>query len=120
MRAVSAGPGAGPIRVVIADDHAVVRDGLRALVAAQPGLAVVGEAADGDEAWRRACELAPDVLLLDLSMPGVGGVEAAERDVTVLYAGHYATETLGVRALGAELERAFGLPWSFVGEPTGL
>jgi DNA-binding NarL/FixJ family response regulator len=67
------------IRVVIADDHAVVRDGLRSLIDAQPGLQVVGEAADGDEAWRRACELAPDVLLLDLSMPGVGGADAAER-----------------------------------------
>lgn len=67
------------IRVVIADDHAVVRDGLRALVDAQPGLEVVGEAADGDEAHRQACALAPDVLLLDLSMPRVGGAEAAER-----------------------------------------
>lgn len=67
------------IRIVIADDHAIVRDGLRALVAAQPGLVVVGEAADGEEAWRRACELKPDVLLLDLSMPGVSGAEAAER-----------------------------------------
>lgn len=67
------------IRVVIADDHAIVRDGLRALVDAQPGLVVVGEATDGEEAWRRACELRPDVLLLDVSMPGVGGVDAAER-----------------------------------------
>ena len=75
------GPRPSPrsIRVVIADDHAVVRDGLRALVAAQPGLEVVGEAADGQEAWLRACELKPDVLLLDLSMPGVGGADAAER-----------------------------------------
>jgi dinuclear metal center YbgI/SA1388 family protein len=47
-------------------------------------------------------------------------VEAVERGIVVLYAGHYATETLGVRALGAELERAFGLPWTFVGDPTGL
>jgi dinuclear metal center YbgI/SA1388 family protein len=47
-------------------------------------------------------------------------VEAAERGIAVLYAGHYATETLGVRALGEELERTFGVPWSFVGEPTGL
>ncbi len=47
-------------------------------------------------------------------------VEAVERGLVVIYAGHYATETLGVRALGGELERAFGLPWTFVGEPTGL
>lgn len=67
------------IRVVIADDHAVVRDGLRALVEAQPGLEVVGEAADSQEAWQRARELKPDVLLLDLSMPGLPGADAAER-----------------------------------------
>ena len=67
------------IRVVIADDHAIVRDGLRALVEAQPGIAVVGEAADGHEAWQRSCELRPDVLVLDLSMPVLGGTEAAER-----------------------------------------
>ena len=67
------------VRVVIADDHAVVREGLRALVDAQPGLRVIGEAADGQEAWLRACELKPDVLLLDVSMPNVGGTEAAER-----------------------------------------
>ena len=74
MRAVPS-----PIRVVIADDHAVVREGLRSLVEAQPGLNVVGEAADGQEAWQCACDLSPDVLVLDLSMPGVGGAEAAER-----------------------------------------
>jgi CheY-like chemotaxis protein len=67
------------IRVVVCDDHAVVRDGLRALVDAQQGLTVVGEAADGDEAYRRACDLKPDILLLDVSMPGVGGAGAAER-----------------------------------------
>jgi DNA-binding NarL/FixJ family response regulator len=67
------------IRVVIADDHAVVREGLRSLVEAQPGISVVGEAADGQEAWQCACDLEPDVLVLDLSMPGVGGAEAAER-----------------------------------------
>jgi dinuclear metal center YbgI/SA1388 family protein len=48
------------------------------------------------------------------------GVEAQELGIAVLYAGHYATETLGVRALGTELERTFGLPWSFVAAPTGL
>ncbi len=48
------------------------------------------------------------------------GVEAQELGIAVIYAGHYATETLGVRALGEELERTFGLPWSFVAAPTGL
>ena len=61
---------------------------------------------------------------LDTIIVGEGphhtAVEAAERGLVVIYAGHYATETLGVRALGAELEATFGLPWSFVGEPTGL
>lgn len=68
-----------PIRVLIADDHAVVRDGLRALVSAEPGLEVVGEARDGQEAWQQACTLAPDVVVLDLSMPRVGGAEATQR-----------------------------------------
>jgi DNA-binding NarL/FixJ family response regulator len=67
------------IRVVIADDHAIVREGLRALVEAQPGLVVVGEAEDAESAWRQARVLRPHVLLLDLSMPGGGGVSAAER-----------------------------------------
>jgi DNA-binding NarL/FixJ family response regulator len=72
-------PPRGPIRVVIADDHAIVRDGLRSFISAQPGFEVVGEAADGDEAWQHACELLPDVIVMDLSMPRVGGADAAER-----------------------------------------
>jgi len=68
-----------PIRVLIADDHVVVREGLRALMDAQPGIMVVGEADGGEEAWRLAKELQPDVLLLDVSMPNGGGAEAAER-----------------------------------------
>ncbi|MEO7458127.1 MAG: response regulator transcription factor [Gemmatimonadaceae bacterium] len=71
--------GARTIRVVIADDHAVVREGLRVLVSAQPGLEVIGEAGDGQEAWKLACELQPDVIVLDLSMPVMGGAETAER-----------------------------------------
>lgn len=70
-----------PVRVLIADDHAVVRDGLRSLIEAHAGLSVVGEASDGQEAWLRARQLLPDVLLLDLSMPGTSGVSAAERIV---------------------------------------
>jgi DNA-binding NarL/FixJ family response regulator len=67
------------IRVVIADDHAIVREGLRSLIEAQSGLEVIGEAVNGEQAWQRACELTPDVLLLDISMPGVGGADATER-----------------------------------------
>lgn len=67
------------IRVLIADDHAIVRDGLRALVEAHSDFEVVGEAANGEDAWTLARELAPDVLLLDISMPGLSGSDAAER-----------------------------------------
>lgn len=59
-----------PIRILIADDHAVLRAGVAMLLAAQPDLVVVGEAADGTETAARARELQPDVVLLDLSMPG--------------------------------------------------
>ena len=68
---------------------------------------------------REAGERGLDTLIVGEG-PHHTAVEAAERDVVVIYAGHYATETLGVRALGAWLEAWFGLPWSFVGEPTGL
>lgn len=71
--------GVQPIRVVICDDHAIVRDGLRALVNGQPGLLVVGEAGDGEEALQLASTLSPDVLVLDLSMPVLGGAETADR-----------------------------------------
>jgi DNA-binding NarL/FixJ family response regulator len=66
-------------RVLIADDHAVLRAGLRMLINAQPDLEVVGEAADCQEALRKAHELKPDVLTLDLSMPGGGGARVIER-----------------------------------------
>lgn len=65
--------------MLLADDHGIVREGLRALVEAEPGLYVVGEAADGQEAWQRSCELKPDVLVLDLSMPVASGADAATR-----------------------------------------
>jgi NarL family two-component system response regulator LiaR len=66
------------IRILIADDHAVVRFGLRALIATEPSMEVVGEAADGVIAIRLAQELRPDVLLLDLLMPGKRGVQVIE------------------------------------------
>ena len=64
------------IRVLIVDDHWVVRTGLRDYLSGEPGLEVVGEAADGREAIDRARELRPDVVVMDLAMPGLGGAEA--------------------------------------------
>ena len=66
-------------RVLIADDHGVLRAGLRSMLAGQPDFEVVGEAADGDTAVRLAAELEPDVALLDISMPGPGGIEVTKR-----------------------------------------
>jgi DNA-binding NarL/FixJ family response regulator len=65
-----------PIRVLLVDDHPLVRQGTRVLLADEPGFEVVGEAADGGEAVERAAELAPDVVLMDLRMPGMDGVAA--------------------------------------------
>ena len=65
------------IRVLLADDHAMMREGLRALLSASPGFSVVGEARSGREAVQRAEELKPDVLVMDISMPGLNGIEAA-------------------------------------------
>ncbi len=64
------------IRILIADDHAIFRAGLRALLDAQPDMQVVGEAATGGEAVSRTKSLQPDVILLDLSMPGMDGLSA--------------------------------------------
>lgn len=67
------------IRVLIADDHEIVRRGLRTLLEAQPGCVVVGEASNGVEAAEQAGKLVPDVALLDLDMPGLNGLEATRR-----------------------------------------
>jgi NarL family two-component system response regulator LiaR len=67
------------IRVIIADDHPVVRHGLGVLLRNQPDLHVVGEAADGQETLEMAGRLAPDVILMDLVMPGVDGIEATRK-----------------------------------------
>jgi DNA-binding NarL/FixJ family response regulator len=64
------------IRVLIADDHAIVRDGVRALLALSDDITVVGEAANGREAIELARRLRPDVILMDIAMPGLGGLEA--------------------------------------------
>jgi DNA-binding NarL/FixJ family response regulator len=68
-----------PISVLLADDHQVVRDGLKTLLEAQPDLRVIGVAADGREAVTNAAQLKPDVVVMDISMPDMNGVEAARR-----------------------------------------
>jgi DNA-binding NarL/FixJ family response regulator len=67
------------IRILLADDHAIVRDGLRALLERQPGFSVVAEAADGLQAVELAQRHEPDVAILDVAMPGLNGIEAARR-----------------------------------------
>jgi DNA-binding NarL/FixJ family response regulator len=67
------------VRILLADDHNVVRAGLRALINAQSDMEVVGEAAEGEEAYRGAIELTPDVVVMDVTMPGMGGARATAR-----------------------------------------
>ncbi|HEY7768457.1 MAG TPA: response regulator transcription factor [Longimicrobium sp.] len=67
------------VRILLADDHEMVRAGLRSLLDGSEGMEVVGEARNGAEAFRMACELKPDVAVLDVSMPDMGGPEAAEK-----------------------------------------
>jgi len=67
------------VKVMLADDHAVVRMGFRLLLEASPDIRVVAEAESGEDAVRRFQEVRPDVLVLDISMPGIGGLEALSR-----------------------------------------
>jgi NarL family two-component system response regulator YdfI len=69
----------GPIRIVVADDHLIIRQGLRLILETQEGFEMVGEAADGAEAVNLCDELKPDVVLMDLRMPGMDGLTAIER-----------------------------------------
>jgi DNA-binding NarL/FixJ family response regulator len=68
-----------PIRVLIVDDHTFYREGVRTMLSVESGIEIVGEVASGDEAIAQAASLQPDVILMDLKMPGINGIEAARR-----------------------------------------
>jgi DNA-binding NarL/FixJ family response regulator len=70
---------AKPLRILLADDHVTMRHGLRLLIDAQPGMKVVAEASDGHAAIQRAAELLPDVIVMDISMPGMNGLVATRK-----------------------------------------
>jgi DNA-binding NarL/FixJ family response regulator len=96
-----------PLRIVLADDHPVVREGLAAMLSGQPDFEVVGEAADGDVAARLVRDLQPDVLLTDLRMPGLDGValtaqvQRTSQSVRVLVLTTYDSDSDIVRAVEA-------------------
>jgi len=68
-----------PIQILIADDHVFYREGVRSLLSSSPEICVVGEASNGEEAILRADDLKPDVILMDLKMPGINGIDATRR-----------------------------------------
>jgi two-component system response regulator NreC len=105
------------IRILIADDHGVMRAGLRALLEDEPGIEVIGEAADGEQVLKLAAELLPDIVLLDIGMPGMDGIEAtrqlklAHSQIKVLILSLYEDEKLlreaiKVGAAGYVIKRA--------------
>jgi two-component system response regulator NreC len=69
----------GKLRILLADDHDMVREGLKLLLNAQPDMEVVGEASNGLDAWQAASSLHPDVVIMDVSMPDLNGIEATMR-----------------------------------------
>jgi DNA-binding NarL/FixJ family response regulator len=95
------------VRIVIADDHALFRSGLRLLLESMPGVQVVGEAADGHEVLQAVERLHPRVVMMDIAMPGLNGLEATARiarkhpDTRVLVLSMHASEEYALRALRA-------------------
>ena len=95
------------IRILVADDHGIVRKGLRFLLDRQPGMEVVGEAAEGREAVRLSEELAPNVVIMDVAMPHLNGIDAVAQilksnpNIGIVMLSMYADEAYLVRALSA-------------------
>jgi len=95
------------IRILLADDHTVMRNGLRLLLERQPNLSVVGEASDGREAVRTAESVSPDVVVMDIAMPNLNGIEAARQIATarpetaIVILSMHSDESYVIRALKA-------------------
>ena len=93
------------IRIILADDHKLVRQGVRSLLEARPGFEVVGEASDGQEALRLIDTLAPDIAFFDVMMPNLNGIEAAKiarqhgSKTRIIFLSMHANATYAVRAL---------------------
>jgi len=96
-----------PIRILLADDHTVMRNGLRLLLERQRNLTVVGEASDGREAVRLTEQLSPDVVVMDIAMPNLNGIEAARQimaanpDIAIVILSMHSDESYVIRALKA-------------------
>lgn len=99
------------MKILIADDHGVVREGLKVLIESQPGMKVVAEAQDGQEVVKLAKELSPDIIIMDISMPNLNGVEASRfileenPDIRIIalsvhFDKHFVTEMLKAGASG--------------------
>jgi DNA-binding NarL/FixJ family response regulator len=95
------------VRVLLVDDHAVVREGYRRLLERTPEIEVVAEAATGEEAYRVFCDLSPDVVVMDINLPGMSGIEVARRmlarepDARILVFSMHEDALFGSRALQA-------------------
>jgi NarL family two-component system response regulator LiaR len=95
------------IRIMVADDHALVREGIRELLEREKDMVVVGEASDGDEAIRLADTLNPDIILMDIAMPKIDGIEATKRikadypNITILVLTAYDNEEFVIAILNA-------------------
>jgi len=96
-----------PIRILLADDHTVMRNGLRLLLERQPNLTVVGEASDGRETVRAAESVSPDVVVMDIAMPNLNGIEAARQitatrpETAIVILSMHSDESYVIRALKA-------------------